>query len=71
MDYDSQADGNLAALARYENEQEAGEKAYEAFQEEAFEEIQDEIEESKDRFHTIRDKYGFDDSFDDFIREMF
>ena len=63
-------DGNLEALRRYEAEQEANEKAFEAFKDEVEkEEIFSRYEDLKEEFFEIVNKYGYDLKFEDFIKE--
>ena len=64
-------DGNLAALARFENEQAANERAYEYFIEAVMEsEVVNLYEDSRAEFNRLCENYGFENySYEEFVKE--
>ena len=63
-------DGNLAALARYEREQEEAERRYERFVDTVLVAIQDDYEDLKSQYDSIAKDFGCETtSFEEFVRE--
>ena len=63
-------DGNLAALARYEREQEEIERRYDRFVSTVLVAIQNDYEDLKGQYDSIAENFGYETtSFEEFIRE--
>jgi len=57
----TEGDGNLAALAKYEKEQDNNERAYESFHKTVEDEMLMELEDLKGSFDAIAERYGFEE----------
>ena len=63
-------DGNLAALRAYEKRIDEAEILQEKFEAAINDDIFEELEELSDRFKSITEKYGIEQTFLDYIREV-
>ena len=62
-------DGNLAALAKYEKEQDANERRYDMFVAAVLDDLHLDYEDLRNRYDYIAEQFDYDVSFEDFVKE--